>query len=452
MAIKEIPKDIYAEQSLLGSMMLSQVAIDKACEKLFPESFYDEKHQVIFKTIVDLHEKHVPIDVTIITSELNNNKKLNSVGGTEYISELMNTVPNAANVDAYINIVEDNYLLRNIITTATEISELAYNHEGEVTDVIDVVESKIVNIIKNRRSQDLLTIKEALNDFEQNLNKLASSKNEISGIPTNFTDFDRMTSGLHENQLIILAARPSVGKTALALNIATNVAIHSKKSVALFELEMGTNELVSRMVASLGSIDGRKLISGNLVNDDWVDVFSAKDQLANTNLFVSDDVGLTVGDIKSQCRRLATSEAGLDLVIIDHIQLLNMGTNYGNNRQAELTDISRNLKKMAKELKVPVIALSQLSRSVEKRDDNRPKMSDLRDSGAIEQDADVVMFLYRKDYQSNEDIKTQSNISPTELIVRKNRNGITGKIDLIFEKNTSTFKNATKRESNEGEK
>ena len=444
MSVKKIPYDLVAEQSVLGSMMLSNNAVEKACEKLYPASFYVEKHQIIFKALVELYNKKTPIDMTTITSELTTANKINEIGGVEYIADLLSMVPSAANIDYYIQIVEDNYLLRSVIDTSADISTLAYEHEGEVADILDQVENKIVSIIGKRRSSEFREIGEVLNSFQSNLEKLAETKGEVTGIPTGYTDFDKLTSGLHENQFIILAARPAVGKTAFALNIASYVATHTDKSVALFELEMNAEQLASRMVASLGQIDGKKLMSGNLLNDDWRRITEAKSQLSGAKLFISEDVGVTVGDIKSQCRRLATSDAGLDLVIIDHLQLLNMGGNYGNNRQAEMTDISRNLKKMAMELKVPVIALSQLSRGVESREDKRPKMSDLRESGAIEQDADIVMFLYRDDYNKTSDTIEAPDPSLVELIVSKHRNGPTGKIDLLFKKSTSTFLNFAK--------
>lgn len=450
MAIKTIPNDIIAEQSVLGAMFLSQSAIEKATDKLYAKSFYLEKHGIIFQAIVNLHDKKVPIDLTTITAELNQTKKLNEVGGVEYLTELINMVPTAANVESYVKIVEDNYMLRCVIDTSTEIATLAYEHDGEVADILDQVESKIVSIIKNRSSSEFKTIQDVLNDVQLNLEKLATSKGDITGIPTGWYELDKLTSGLHENQLIILAARPAMGKTAFALNLATHVATTTNKTVAIFSLEMGAEQLASRMISSLGQIEGQKLTSGNLVNDDWKRITEAKSQLANAKLYISDDAGVTVGDIKSKCRRLATSEEGLDLVIIDHLQLLTMGGNYGNNRQAEITDISRSLKKMAMELKIPVIALAQLSRGVESREDKRPKMSDLRESGSIEQDADIVALLYRDDYyQTAKELGEASDPSLSELIIGKHRNGPTGKIDLLFRKSTSTFLNFIK--DNKGE-
>ena len=319
-----------------------------------------------------------------------------------------------------------------------------------MADILDQVEQKIVKIIRNRRSSEFRTIQEVLGEVQKNLEKLSETKGEVTGIPTGFYELDKLTSGFHENQLIILAARPAMGKTAFALNLATNVAVNTDKTVAIFSLEMGAEQLANRIISSLGQIEGSKLSSGNLLNNDWKRITEARSQLATAKLYISDDAGVTVGDIKSKCRRLATSEEGLDLVIIDHLQLLTMGGNYGNNRQAEITDISRSLKKMAMELNIPVIALAQLSRGVESREDKRPKMSDLRESGSIEQDADIVALLYRDDYyQTPKDSNESPDPSLSELIIGKHRNGPTGKIDLLFRKNTSTFLNFIK--DNKGE-
>lgn len=450
MPIKTIPHDLIAEQSVLGAMFLSKYAIEKATETLTKKSFYDEKNGIIFQTIVDLYDKKTPIDLTTVTAELNQTKHLQEVGNVEYLTEIINIVPTAVNVESYIKIVEDNAMLRSVIDTSTEIATLAYENEGEVTDVLDQVEQKIVKIIRNRRSSEFRSIQEVLGEVQKNLEKLAETKGEVTGIPTGWYELDKMTSGFHENQLIILAARPAMGKTAFALNLATNVAIKAKKTVAIFSLEMGAEQLANRIISSLGQIEGTKLASGNLLNNDWKRITEARSQLSGAKIYISDDVGVTVGDIKSKCRRLATSEEGLDLVIIDHLQLLTMGGNYGNNRQAEITDISRNLKKMAMELNIPVVALAQLSRGVESREDKRPKMSDLRESGSIEQDADIVALLYRDDYyQTPKDSMEAADPSLSELIIGKHRNGPTGKIDLLFRKNTSTFLNFIK--DNKGE-
>ena len=444
MQTKTIPNDIIAEQSVLGSMMLSKNAIEKAVEKLTAQSFYLDKHQEIFQTIVNLNEKKIPIDLTTLTAELTQNNKIKEIGGIEYIADLLEIVPSAANIDYYIQIVFDNYLLRNVIDTAADISTIAYEHNGEVADILDQVESKIVKVLRNRTSSEFKNINEVLNNFSSNLEILSKNHGDITGIATGFIDLDKLTSGLHENQLIILAARPAMGKTAFALNLATYVATHSKRTVAIFSLEMGAEQLAGRIISSLGQIEGQKITSGNLLNDDWQRIAQAKSQLSNAKLYISDDAGVTVGDIKSKCRKLKTSEDGLDLVIIDHLQLLTMGTNYGTNRQAEITDISRNLKKLAMELNIPVIALAQLSRGVEQREDKRPKMSDLRESGSIEQDADIVALLYRDDYYQTPKDAEQTDPSISELIIGKHRNGPTGVINLLFKKSTSTFLNMIK--------
>ncbi len=449
MAVKTIPHDLIAEQSVIGAMFLSRFAIERATEVLTKQCFYDEKNGIIFQTIVDLDNKKVPIDLTTVTAELNQTKKLNEVGGVEYLTEVINVVPTAANVEFYIQSVEDNYLLRNVIDTSTEIATLAYENEGEVSEVLDKVEQKIVKIIRNRRSGEFRSIQDVLVDVQKNLAILAESKGQVTGIPTGWIELDKLTSGLHENQLIILAARPAMGKTAFALNLATYVAINTNKTVAYFSLEMGADQLANRIISSLGQIEGSKLMNGNLLNNDWKRITAAQSQLSNAKLYISDDVSVTVGDIKSKCRRLATSTDGLDLVIIDHMQLLSMGGNYGNNRQAEMTDISRSLKKMAMELNIPIVALAQLSRGVESREDKRPKMSDLRESGSIEQDADIVALLYRDDYYTTPKTAQEPDPSVSELIIGKHRNGPTGKIDLLFRKNTSSFVNYIKENGGE---
>ena len=300
MAVKQIPNDIVAEQSVLGSMMLSPSAVEKATEKLFAQSFYQPKHQTIFQTIVDMHDKKVPVYLTTITSELTATNKLNEVGGMEYIADLLSIVPNAANIESYIQIVEDNYMLRNVIETSADISTLAYEHNGDVAEILDQVENKIVGIIKNRRSSEFRTIQDVLDVAQENLNVLSKNKGETTGIPTGWYEFDKLTSGLHENQLIILAARPAMGKTAFALNLATYVATHTDKTVAIFSLEMGAEQLANRMLSSLGQIQGTKLTSGNLVNDDWRRITEAKSQLSGAKLYICDDAGVTVGDVKSK--------------------------------------------------------------------------------------------------------------------------------------------------------
>lgn len=438
MAIKTLPNDVFAEQSVLGSMFLSTYALSKAVENLSSDDFYLNPHAKIFAVIKELFEKKTPIDITTVSSELRAKNLLNDIGGIEYLTEILDLVPSASNVDSYIKIVQDDALLRKLIETSTEITTLGYESDMEVNDTLDEAERKILSIVKNRRSTEFRNIKDVLFKTQSDLEKLSAAKGEITGLATGWYDFDKLTSGLHENEFIIIAARPAMGKTAFALNLASFVAMNSKKSVALFNLEMGAEQLAQRMISSIGQIEGYKLRTGNLLNDDWKRVNEAISQLSNSHMYIDDTPGITIGEIRSKCRRLASSEDGLGLVVIDYLQLISGGGKYGTNRQQEVSDISRSLKTMAMELKIPVIALAQLSRAVEGREDKRPMMSDLRESGSIEQDADIVAFLYRDDYY-NKEARTDNNTSISELIIAKHRSGPTATIELLFKRDTSTF-------------
>ena len=339
-----------------------------------------------------------------------------------------------------------------MIQTAEEIAQEGYNNEEEINDILDNSEKKILNIVKRRSANEFRTIKEVLAKTQADLERLSKNKGQINGLETGWYDFDKLTTGLHPNELIIIAARPAMGKTAFALNLATHVAMTQDKTVALFTLEMPAEQVASRIISAQGQIDGFKLRTGNLLNQDWKRINEASSRLANTNLVIDDTAaGMSIGEIRAKCRRMASSEKGLALVVIDYLQLISGGKNYGANRQQEVSDISRSLKILAMELEIPVIALSQLSRSVESRDDKRPMMSDLRESGSIEQDADIVAFLYRDDYY-NKEARTEDNNSISELIIGKHRNGPTATIELLFKKNTSTFLNLRKdREEGEGQ-
>ncbi len=438
MALKSLPNNLEAEESVLGACFLSKYALQKACENLSEESFYSDKNAKIFATLASLMDKKIPIDLTTVTSDLKNKQILNEVGGVEYLTEVLNFVPTATNIDYYIKTVEDTAILRRLIETATSIATDGYNSNENVNETLDEAEKKILSIVKNRKSSEFKTIKEVLAKTEKDLEKLAEAKGEITGIATGWYDFDKITAGLHENEFIIIAARPAMGKTAFALNMATHIAMNTSKSVALFNLEMGAEQLALRILSSLGQIDGYKLRTGNLLNTDWKRLNEATAQLSNTNLFIDDTPGITIGEIRAKCRRLASSDQGLSIVIIDYLQLISGGRNYGSNRQQEVSDISRSLKTLAMELHVPVIALAQLSRGVESREDKRPIMSDLRESGSIEQDADIVSFLYRDDYY-NKESRREDDASISELIIGKHRNGPTATIELLFKKNTSTF-------------
>lgn len=435
---KNIPNNQEAEQAVIGSMFLSKYALDKACETLTKDSFYNNNNAIIFDCIKNMNDQKKPIDLTTLTTELKNKNLINEIGGVEYLSEILESVPTAANVEYYIKLVEDAAVLRRLIDVSTDITTNAYNSDGNVNETLDEAERKILSVIKNRRSTEFKTIREVLNSTQENLEKLAATKGEITGIPTGWYDIDNITTGLHGNQMIIIAARPAMGKTAFALNLATNIAINTDKTVALFNMEMGAEQLASRMLSSLGQIEGKKLATGKLMNEDWKKLNEAMSQLADAKMYMDDTPGITIGEIRSKCRRLASSSEGLGVVIIDYLQLISSSVNYGANRQQEVSDISRSLKTMAMELNVPVIALAQLSRAVDARENKRPIMSDLRESGSIEQDADIVAFLYRDDYY-NKEKAIDANTSISEFIIAKHRNGPTATIELLFKRDTSTF-------------
>ena len=450
MPVKEIPNNLEAEQAVIGSMFIDVHALEKACDSLDVESFYFNSNAKIFGTIKSMADNKIPIDLTTVTTELKNKNLLTEVGGVEYLTEILNRTATSAYIDQYIKSVEESALLRKLIEVSTDITSSAYDGNQSVNETIDNAERKILSIVKNRRSTEFRTIKDVLIDTQRNLEILSQSKNDVTGIATGWYDIDKLTTGLHPHQLIIIAARPAMGKTAFALNLATNVSL-SGTSVALFNMEMGAEQLANRMLSSLGQVEGNKLATGKLMNDDWKRVNEAISQLSEAKLYLDDTPGITIGEIRSKCRRLANSENGLGLVIVDYLQLISGGGNYGANRQQEVSDISRSLKTMAMELNIPVIALAQLSRAVDQRESKRPIMSDLRESGSIEQDADIVAFLYRDDYYNKEKI-TDNNTSISEFIVAKHRNGPTKTIELLFKRDTSTFlsyQNDSKGENDE---
>ena len=437
---KEIPNNIEAEQAVLGAMLLSKYALQKAIETLTSDSFFLQKHGKIFDAIKELASSEVAIDITTLTSKLKDKNILNEIGGVEYLSEILELTPTAANVDSYIKIVEDKSILRNLINEATEIATLGYTNEYSVTETLDKAESKILSVVKNRKSSEFKQIPEVLNEIQENLEKLASNKGKISGLPSGFYDLDNLTDGFHENELIIIAARPAMGKTALALNMATNVALKSKKSVIIFTLEMRAEQLVSRMISSLGQVEAKKIQNGSLDSKDWQRVNEAMSQLSETNIYIDDSPGITIGDIKAKARRVASNDENLGMILIDYLTLIGSMGRYAGNRQQEVSEISRALKMLALELKIPVVTLAQLSRTPELRENKRPVLSDLRESGSIEQDADIVAFIYRDDYY-NEASKIDDNMSKTEIIIRKNRSGRVGTAELLFKKNTLSFMN-----------
>ena len=445
MNTKTEPHNLEAEQSVLGAAFMSKSALQKVCEDLSSESFYLDAHSKIYDVIKELYNTNVAVDITTVTDRLKSKKLLKQIGDVDYLLEIVNSVPTASNVDYYINIVNEKAILRNLISTATSIVSEAYMGDATINETLDDAERKILGVVKNRKSGEFKPIQEALTNAQLNLEKLSESGGEITGIPSGFYDLDKVTTGFHENELIILAARPGMGKTAIVLNIVVNVALATKKNVAVFNLEMNAEQLAMRMISSAGQIDGYKIRTGKLEHSDWKRVNEAISQLAETNIKIDDTPGITIGEIRAKCRRLAATEKGLSLIVIDYLQLVSTTSKYAGNRQQEVAEISRALKTLALELKVPIIACAQLSRAVEGREDKRPLMSDLRESGSIEQDADIVAFLYRDDYY-NKEARMDDNNSVVEFIIGKNRNGQTKTVELLFKKNTSTFLGYKKEE------
>ncbi|MEG0825852.1 MAG: replicative DNA helicase [Bacilli bacterium] len=442
---KRIPHDVEAEQSVIGAMFLSKNALQKAVESLDKELFYIDAHIKIFGIISDLCEKKSSVDITTVSSELKKRGLLKQIGGNEYLSELVTSVPTAANIDEYIKIVDENAILRKLIDETTVITSECYQQTKPFSEILENAEKRIFSVVKTQKGTEFRTIQDVLFKTQQQLEKLSQNHNEVTGIATGFYDLDKKTLGMHGGELIILAARPGMGKTSFALNVATNIAINSKKTVALFNMEMNAEQLVMRMLSSVGQIDNNKLKAGRLEHDDWKKLNEAISRLADTKIFIDDTSDMTINEIRAKCRRLATSEKGLDVIVIDYLQLISGTSRNSNNRQQEVSDISRGLKTMAMELNVPVIAAAQLSRSVEGREDKRPLLSDLRESGSIEQDADIVSFLFSEAYYKK-DLAIDENTVKSELILAKHRNGSTGSIDLVFKKNTSTFVNYINKE------
>ena len=379
---------------------------------------------------------NTPVDITSLTTYLISIDKINEVGGVEYLNEIVNSVATGANIEYYINLVSDKYTLRKMIEVATDIVNKATNQDNPAADTIDDAEKEILNISKFRRTSEFRKVQDVLTKAQNDLEMLAKNGGKINGLTTGFGELDALTEGLHPTQLIIIAARPAVGKTAFALNLALAAAKSTKKNIAIFSLEMPAEQLIMRMISSLGQIDNKKLSTGKLENDDWKRFNEAISILADTNIFFHDAGGVTPSEIKAKCRRLATQGEGLGLVIIDYLQLIDSSSRYSGSRQQEVSEISRALKTMALELEVPVIALSQLSRSVEKREDKKPVLSDLRESGSIEQDADIVTALHAPDVETPVGDEVPN---PIQLIILKHRNGPTKTIDLLFKKKTSTF-------------
>lgn len=428
------PHSIEAEQSVLGSMLLDREAILIALELLEPSDFYKKAHEEIFEAIYNLFNRDEPVDLTTLTVELKNRGTLDAIGGIPYLTSLTSAVPVASNVKYYAEIVEEKATLRRLIRASEEIITLGYSPEDlEVTEIIDQAQKRIFDLSQNRSQEGFTPIKELLSYTFDQIEKLYENKKGITGLTTGFIDLDRKLSGLHKTDLILVAARPAMGKSAFSLNLAQNAAIKAGASVAVFSLEMSKEQLMLRMLASEAMVDLNKIQTGNLDEEEWAKIAQAMIPLSQAKIYFDDTPGISVMEMRSKCRRLKM-ERGLDLVLVDYLQLM-QGDRRTENRQQEISAISRNLKIMAKELDCPVIALSQLSRAPELRADHKPILSDLRESGAIEQDADLVMFLYRDEYYNPDSDK--KNLA--EIIIAKHRHGETGSVELIWLGNLQKF-------------
>ncbi|MFD6440555.1 replicative DNA helicase [Peribacillus sp. NPDC060186] len=434
------PQNIEAEQAVLGAIFLEPSSLTVTSEVLIPEDFYRSSHQKIFNVMIKLNDEGKAVDLITVTEELAAAKNLEEVGGVSYLSELAGSVPTAANIEYYARIVEEKSLLRRLIRTATNIAQEGYSREDEVEELLGEAEKTIMEVAQRKNSGSFQNIKDVLVRTYDNIEVLTNRKGDVTGIPTGFAELDRMTAGFQRNDLIIVGARPSVGKTAFALNIAQNVATKTEENVAIFSLEMGSEQLVMRMLCAEGNINAQNLRTGSLTDEDWRKLTMAMGSLSNAGIYIDDTPGVRIGEIRSKCRRLK-QEHGLGMILIDYLQLIQGDGRSGDNRQQEVSEISRSLKALARELEVPVIALSQLSRGVEQRQDKRPMMSDIRESGSIEQDADIVAFLYRDDYYDKE----SENKNIIEIIIAKQRNGPVGTVSLAFVKEYNKFVNLERR-------
>ena len=438
------PQNLEAEEAVLGSILLEQDSIISVMEFLVPDDFYRVAHQLIFAAMIELNQNSEAIDPITVSEKLRQKNQIENVGGEAGIIELLDKVPTAANVEFYTQIVLEKSTRRKLIKTSTNIVKNAYQEDETIANVLDTAERDILSVSEGRNKAGFIPIRDVLHDAYESLEERSKNNGEVTGIATGYIGLDRMTSGLHADELIILAARPSVGKTAFVLNIAKNVAVNLNETVAIFSLEMGAESLVERIICSHASINAGHLKTGKLTDEEYTQYFVATGVLAEAPIYIDDTPGIRVSEIRAKCRRLKQERNNLGLVVIDYLQLIE--GNGKESRQQEVSEISRNLKKLAKELKVPVIALSQLSRGVEQRQDKRPIMSDIRESGSIEQDADIVAFLYRDDYYRQEpdenghvpEVEPNSTI---EVIIEKNRSGPRGTVELNFMKEFNKFTN-----------
>ncbi len=431
------PNDVEAEQAVIGSMLTDRDAVISAIEVLKEEDFYREDNKTIYEAILNLYNRSEPIDIITLKAELTSMGMFDKIGGLEYIVGLPEKVPTTANVEKYISIVKEKSELRRLIKAANEIIEQGYDPTENIDDIMNSAEKKIFNIMQDKDQKSYSPIKDVLIDAFTELEQLYNQKQHITGVPTGFIDLDYKTAGLHNSDLILIAARPAMGKSAFALNIATNAALKAKVPAVLFSLEMSKEQMVNRILCSEAMVDSNKVRTGKIDDDDWIKLADTMGDLSEAPIYIDDTPGISINEIRAKCRKLKL-EKNIGLVVIDYLQLVQGSSKRSQgSREQEISEISRSLKILAKEINVPVIALSQLSRAPEQRPDHRPMLSDLRESGAIEQDADIVMFLYRDDYY-NEDSEDKGL---AEVIVAKHRAGSTGTVKLVWLGNYTKFAN-----------
>jgi replicative DNA helicase len=432
-----LPHDLVAEQSVLGSVFISPDSLITLADDLTPDDFYKPANKIIFKTMLSLLEKGEPIDATTMMSALTNQGQIKEIGGINYVVELVNSTPTSKNVEHYAKLVKEKATLRKMIANLSDSLSSAYQGDVSIDDIIAKTEKSMLDISNQNTGTGFRNVADILDTHMQMVEIRSQTDGVVTGLSTGFVGLDKITTGLHEDNLIILAARPAMGKTALALNIAQYIAVKEKKPVAIFSLEMGAESLIERMLASEGMVEGYHLKTGNLSVEEWSRLVHAQGNLYDAPIFVDDTAGIRISEIRSKARKLAQEMGGLGVIIIDYLQLITGSK--GENRQQVVSEISRELKILAKDLKVPVIALSQLSRAVEQRQDKRPMLADLRESGSIEQDADIVAFLYRDAYYQKEQADSQEANNVTELILEKNRHGSLGTVKLYFHKEYTKF-------------
>ena len=433
-----LPHSIEAEQSVIGSMLMGREVIMAASEILTSDDFYQHQYGVIFDAMVELFNEGKPVDLVTLQNRLREKDVPPEISSMEFVRDLLNAVPTSANVRHYANIVSEKAVLRRLIKLTEEIENDCYLSKEPVEVIMEETEKKMFQLLGQRNSGDFMPIRQVVINTLENIERASKTKGNVTGIPTGFTDLDYKTSGLQNSDFILIAARPSMGKTAFVLNIAQYMAFKKDKAVAIFSLEMSREQLMNRLLSMESKVDSQHLRTGNLKDDEWSKLIESAGMIGESRLMIDDTPGISIGEMRSKCRKYKL-EHGLDIIIIDYLQLMSgSGKSSSESRQQEISDISRSLKALARELNVPVVALSQLSRAVEQRTDHRPMLSDLRESGAIEQDADVVMFIYRDDYYN----KDSENKGIAEIIIAKQRNGPIGTVNLVWLPDYTKFANA----------